>query len=201
MQRIAVRAGMFETNSSSMHSICLANSKANKGDNSYNTEDARIQALGPYIRGFDDFGYLECRLRIDLVSTMDAHDYGWGLEILKTPIDKLGYVYSSLLAESSRKYQYEELVYDAIGLDYFNGFIVPDPIQYVDHQSACMLGEYLGQSNNPVETLRELIFDDHYFILICSDNDGWVSEGEELNNDEDNDTVTEECGSWNIVYV
>jgi len=156
----SIRKSVFETNSSSMHSLAVIG-----GD----------------------------RMNHDIYTTLDengvkkipAHsgEHGWGYDTLKTPIEKLGYVttmiqykdsvdeipnskYFGWLSEMIKDYTGYELLYVPNSPDdkwYRDG--------YIDHQSTDILDdEWSSDEQEFKNNMRNVIFNDKYFIIIDNDN-------------------------------
>ena len=151
-----IRKHVFETNSSSMHSLVYS-----KEDRGYD-----------YDLPVDEFGVL----------TIPFGEFGWGPEILRTPLEKLSYYvtdHSGYQYDDDEK-PWEYIVSDVLSKPAIQAVIklikdkcpeVKDikfeaagsfyPRGYVDHESA-------GTSNDT--ELEKLIFSKSVIILIDNDN-------------------------------
>lgn len=170
MRKTTVRVGMFETNSSSMHCVCL-NSRCNKDNQHWDDPEYRKLVMKPYVKhGRENNWPVD---RIDLTTIMGMLAFGGTFDILSDFIEKLIYVYCSICAES-QSYDNYRLICKALD-DLIDGFIVYDPAPVIDHQSIGLIENYLSHKEDKVEALRRLLFDDSYVIVIDSDNE-WIIE-------------------------
>ena len=157
---INVRLSVFETNSSSSHSLVYSNK-----DRGY-CYDLPVDENGILVIPFGEFG--------------------WGPDILKTPIEKLSYFITdhAPYIEDDDKMDWDELIKlvlkksddirDAIKIVKENCPQVKEvkfekcdeywPLGYVDHQS-------VGTSNS-ADSIEDLIFSNKIIILIDNDNTG-----------------------------
>lgn len=154
---IQIRQDVFETNSSSSHSIVV-------------TKDAKKLALahhGP--NGYASYENGILRLGED-------NNFGWGWEILTDWLDKFAYAVAD--------FQYDESALEdllkrmQIHLD-CSVIVIPrrklwnDPHKtepdygYVDHQSCGTLREFLTRRNVSV---MDFIFSDKYVVVLDNDN-------------------------------
>lgn len=155
---ITMRRNVFETNSSSSHSLVVSNK-----DRGYS-----------YDLPVDEEGIL----------TIPFGEFGWGPEILKTPIEKLSYFITdhAPYIEDDDKMDWDKLIKlvlqksedirDAIEIVKSNCPQVKEvkfekcdeywPLGYVDHQSC-------GTSNDAA-SIEDLIFNNSVLILIDNDN-------------------------------
>lgn len=152
--KINMRKGVFETNSSSMHSLCINKEKVNL---EFHTPEIMNVELG---------------------------DYGWGYEILNTPEDKLSYIITSIQyhdndvidRESLRNNNYfiwlKEMIFE------FTGSIInlvsntnEDDLGYVDHQSTDILDSiWIDDEKEFKEVMKNIIFNKEATIIISNDN-------------------------------
>jgi len=163
--KIKIRNGVFETNSSSMHSIAI------RGSNRYT----------------------QLYTNNDNVVSVECGEYGWGYDRLCTAYEKLCYVVTAIQyydkdvhsiddnfnvnihngIKSSKFFSWlREMVKDYIGYDLVlnkgKGYY---PDGYIDHQSTDILDDFW--SNDKAEfkaNMKELIFNDKYSIIIDNDN-------------------------------
>lgn len=152
-----IRRGVFETNSSSSHSLAYS-----KKDRGYD-----------YNLSVDDNGVL----------TIPFGEFGWGPQILSTPMEKLSYYITDNLSNKFYGEKYskniEDEIYEDTKIEHLIRVIkkncpnVKDvrfqPIDsnwsslgYVDHQSG-------GTSNEECD-VKKLIFDNSIIIVIDNDN-------------------------------
>lgn len=164
-----IRTGVFETNSSSSHSIAL-NTIPRSGR--YNS----VFGIEP-----DENGYIHAELG----------EFGWGYDVLYNTLDKLSYVLTiaiSSMGDSIKSaedfYQTEDfkMIQECVKEHGVNGLIVDNVIVvnkygdrtwteyggYIDHQS--QFGSVQGFLDAYGITLEELIFTDKYNIIIDNDN-------------------------------
>ena len=152
-----IRRYIFETNSSSSHS--LAFSKKNRG-----------------------YSY-ELPVDEDGVLTIPFGEFGWGPDVLKTPIDKLSYyVTDNYMDGIDADKDWEDVVEELKEKDWVRELIdmiktnCPyvkevtfeksdsyDPFGYVDHQSC-------GTSHEDDISAEELIFSNDVIIIIDNNN-------------------------------
>ena len=154
---INIRRGVFETNSSSCHSISI------KGDDHYR----------------DDFNGEGRDLEIEL------GEFGWGPDLLEHPFDKLCYVLVSIqyfqpwcktiadLVKSKEFIWLQDIIREKINYN----LVVEEnsgkfyPLGYIDHDSKYLL-EDLWSDNETVfkDNMREFIFNNKYNVIIDNDN-------------------------------
>lgn len=167
MMKKVIRHGVFETNSSSMHSISI------KGEDSYNKFNEDVIVVYP-------------------------GEFGWGYEELHDPYDKLSYVLTAIQyyddvpnteegIKSSIFYKWlQEMIRDYCGAELeFRCHNKGDYYEagYIDHESIYMLSDDVWVGNDIVrsgfwsndeetfkENMKELIFNDKYYIIIDNDN-------------------------------
>lgn len=165
-----IRRKVFETNSSSMHSIAVV------GEN--NREKP--------------FSYGE-------VVYVSGGEYGWGPDVLTGPMDKLNYIFTSLFQHSDNyddimdSVEFEIL--KKVVKDYTGAELVIDIdgeldcllCGYIDHQSQGMLNGLIENEDN----LKEFIFNDKYEIIIDNDNSLYYVDNYNYNTDWDCETLDE----------
>jgi len=98
-----VRFGMFETNSSSVHTLSFSNRISNDED-------------------------IDCR---EVTIVLGIGEYGWGYEVLTTPLEKMDY----LAIETQYSEDKKERLLEAIKQKYPNINITFDYTGEIDHQS------------------------------------------------------------------
>lgn len=163
-----IRNSVFETNSSSSHSICVSTKKGLGWDN---------------------------KLPVDQDGTLHIPfgEFGWGPEILSTPVEKISY-YCTDHVGHLRNYCYgddkkpwEDLIYEFKNKPEIQELIkiikenCPDvkdvmfissdsydPFGYVDHDSS---GTSYG-----VKDLRDYIFNNSVYVIIDNDNSNYYDD-------------------------
>lgn len=141
---INIRNGVFETNSSSVHSITLTG----------NSGERDLPA------GLNEVLYIQ------------QNEFGWGYDVLKSPLEKLTYVFTALdtVYNSPIFLKWlKELVYEKSGviLD-FSNYVQSG---YIDHQSIGLLDKWvLADEETFKENITKLIYSDNYIIEISNDN-------------------------------
>lgn len=153
--KINIRKSVFETNSSSMHSVAIIGSnhfnKSKLGSDKDNTV---------YIR---------------------PGEYGWGYELLKSPTEKLSYVITMIRyhdenhdIEDSIYFKWlSEMVLDYTGCKLKIHKLISKyyPYGYIDHRSTNTLNSFWSDQEEEFKSnMRDLIFNDKYFIIIDCDN-------------------------------
>lgn len=135
-----IRRGVFETNSSSMHSISIV------GSSNYET--------GPFPE--------------ELV--IKGGEYGWSAPPLMEYEEKLNYIATDykddddsleMLKEVYQKYTGKKLIYNLSEGKYDI---------YIDHQSSGTIDDYLCDCDDRREGLKDLIFNKNKMIIIDNDN-------------------------------
>lgn len=153
-----IRRGVFETNSSSMHSISITEEEEGQDKNIGETHGVVVGYFG---------------------------EYGWGYERLTTPLEKLSYVLTSLpylIGDVTELDDYTESVYvrwlgemvkDYTGseLEIQGGECQYHPMGYIDHESTGILRDYWSEEEEGFKSnMRDLIFSSKYTIVIDNDN-------------------------------
>ena len=159
---IKIRQGVFETNSSSMHSIALRNYKPKMN--------------GPdYWRDF----YIK-RDALDMWWSFDDLLFGRGFDILFEPSTRLAYAIASLATRYKPDYSIDEKasqeaadsIVQQLKIPGVNRIILPtdwnDEICFgsVDHQSYGVLKNFLEDAG---KTLYEFVYDDNILVIIDGD--------------------------------
>lgn len=148
--KLQIRRGIFETNSSSSHSISVI------GGNKYTDKsDIYVNQKGNVIEVTGD-------------------DFGWEGRPCRTPIEKLDYIvtYISQIEgiEDSVNFKWlSEMVKDYTG--YPLEFIGDEEDISIDHESIGILSNFLPYDEEEFkEKTKELVFNDKYSIIISNDN-------------------------------
>lgn len=163
-----IRRNVFETNSSSMHSISYSPKKANA---QLDLEQVKGEYNGRTIVG--TFG-----------------EYGWGYDVLCSLEEKLSYVLTSIryfdrtvdednvdaleALKASKYYVWlAEMFHEYLGCkldvqlnrdDYYT-------MGYIDHQSTDTLTDYIKDDEDHFKmSVMQLLLDDSYTIVIDNDN-------------------------------
>lgn len=118
---INIRNGVFETNSSSSHSISV--SKDENGNffnrdlrsNGYDIIFRKVSELA-YIFGVEKseiWEYLnECfgitEENVEKIVLLEGGEYGWGYDVLSEPIEKLDYIYTYIVNTTTEQYLCED---------------------------------------------------------------------------------------------
>lgn len=140
-----IRKGVFETNSSSSHSISIS------GEDDYYPKANDAENIKIY------YG-----------------EFGWEYKKLNTVYDKLSYIIT-MIEECYEDYYLEwlkELIEEYLGCDLkvvnLDGFYEKG---YIDHQSHHILDEYFVNNKDKFkEKIKELIFNNKYSIITDNDN-------------------------------
>jgi|688.fasta_scaffold102098_6 hypothetical protein len=148
-----IRRSVFETNSSSMHSLSMIGSDR-----------------------LSQFNYGNGK-----IVTVKSDEYGWSGDDLTTPLDKLSYIvtmiqykdneikessYFKWLQEMFKDYTGCELIYEPCnkGDEYYED-------GYIDHQSTDILDDVWSDDRDTFKSnMRDIVFNDKYFIEIDNDN-------------------------------
>jgi hypothetical protein len=152
-----IRNGVFETNSSSMHSISL------------NVAQDEYEPIKPAT------GKSKNR-----ELTISCGEYGWGPDSCSSWGEKLSYVITSIKANSDvasiedmQNHRFFKLVKEVVH-DFTGMKMVVDSLEgYIDHQSVDMLSDYLDDKKSDedfMNDIKELIFNKKYTIVIDNDN-------------------------------
>jgi len=150
-----IRKSVFETNSSSMHSVAIIGSNRDSISKLYANNDNEI--------------------------TVYPGEYGWGYETLREPSEKLSYIVTTI-AEKNGRESLEDTIFfkwlDEMIFDYTGSKLFVHksedkyyPYGYVDHQSTDTLDDFWSVNEDVFKNnMRDLIFNDKYFIIIDNDN-------------------------------
>ena len=137
---INIRHGVFETNSSSSHSISVSK----EGSASLSNRNLQPNGSDIIYRKVSDLAYIygvdkseiweyfnEClgiaEEDVENIVLLDGGEYGWGYDVLSTPIEKLNYIYTYIitttteqfLCEDERYIRLKEIVDNMAGLEIF----------------------------------------------------------------------------------
>jgi hypothetical protein len=138
-----IRQNVFETNSSSTHSVSI-NTSSNK----------------------EDF-YATIELSPEGKLVLQGGDFGWGVESYTDALTKANYAYQEALdfPESNRLTILLEVLSEQTGLSK-EDIILLESDGYIDHQSQGMLEDYFDSKDK----LKEFIFNSNYELVIDNDN-------------------------------
>lgn len=158
---VKIRKGVFETNSSSVHSICIS------GDDRYEIETPDYEGT----------------------AIVEGGEYGWGYETLHGMSEKLSYVFTSIqyydhdlerniidpdrVMESPLFQKLAKVVKDYTGLTLMPRLFNDQysPMGYIDHQSIDLMDEYWKAPEIMFDgMMRELLFNHKIYIEIDNDN-------------------------------
>jgi hypothetical protein len=138
-----IRHGVFETNSSSTHSIAIVSEDRHYPDVCLNNEDNTLEVkLG---------------------------EFGWGLEVYKDFENKLSYIMTYIIHYSNKEEELTTFVEDAIieEIPELSKIIIEDKeCGYIDHQSMYVAKEALGNSID----LKNFLFNSESLLVIDNDN-------------------------------
>jgi len=154
--KLTIRKGMFETNSSSMHSIIIT-----KNNDSYDEKELKVYYGGTLHFSDDDlefsrypFQFLNTwRSKVAYAIASYCQEYNKDNEEAKEFISKL----EAIIKKHVKNFDHIEL---------------PDPedtwypFGYVDHQSEGLLQKFLSEEN---VTLEDFIFTPKYIVIIDGD--------------------------------
>lgn len=158
-----IRNGVFETNSSSAHSLAYGTSKIIRGSSwgSPNETDLsnpmyRLDKVPDHYRNYTFYEWLG--------------EFGWGYDVLTTPQEKFSYLLTQMadtseeLHESTDYETIKEMVED-IGCEIVR---CNDQDGYVDHESYGIVKPSLFKSKKDLITY---LFNDNIRVYIENDND------------------------------
>lgn len=155
MARLIIRQGVFETNSSSMHSICI------RGDQ---PDRYTLEQLNENRKSYRSSGI------IDL--TYDDMEFGrYPFQMLASLFDKCRYALASYGVEKAKEIEdiYKEAMCDAELDKYeypFTHFKFDPDDASIDHQSAGLLQKFLALKGI---TLKEFLLNPNYYVVIDGD--------------------------------
>lgn len=180
---IQCRRNTFETNSSSMHSLVITKNKSNY---LCNLSDEQLKGNAEW--------YVKSEYEYDMTNNGDViaqpKSYGWGVELLYCPQDKLDYITTLILLNAVdnslfytdinernfneiEKQFYNSKEYQRLN-ECFNTYAncnvvlrkVYDDVD-IDHQSMKTLDSFLTDNDT---TLEQYLFNRHIYLLIGNDN-------------------------------
>lgn len=180
---IQCRRNTFETNSSSMHSLVITK---NRNNYSYILCDGQLKDNAEY--------YIKSEYKYDMTNDGDVivqpKSYGWGVDLLYCPQDKLDYITTLILLNvvdnslfytdinerdfneiekqfyNSKEYQILNECFNT----YANCNVVLRKVYEnvdIDHQSMKTLDAFLIDNDT---TLEQYLFNSHIYLLIGNDN-------------------------------
>lgn len=158
-----VRNNVFETNSSSAHSLAFGTSKIIRG-NDYSTGEDETDFSNPLYRLID---VPTCYHGIEL--DLCLGEYCWGYDELCTPQEKLSYLLTSLgdtLKEVKNHPFYQQIV-EWLSESGVTTYDIENDEGYIDHQSYGMIDSSLFKTK---EDLITYLFNDNIIIYIENDN-------------------------------
>jgi len=150
--KINIRKGVFETNSSSMHSISIS---SNDHFNFY--DKPIIGRFGEFGWGYDELVTPEEKLSY-VLTAIQYYDDG---------------INENNITDSTYYIWLNEMIKDYTGHEIdlrinYNDFY---PLGYIDHQSVDTLDDFWSQDKETFkENMKELIFNQKYRIIIDNDN-------------------------------
>lgn len=159
-----IRNGVFETNSSSAHSLAYGTEYILRGSRWYQpTEEHdfsnpmyRLDEVPDEYKGYTFYEYLG--------------EYGWGYDELLTPQQKFSYLLTQIANTSEELHESTE--YEAIKemIDDIGCYIIEcdDKSGYVDHESRGIVNTSLFKSKKDLITY---LFNDNISVYIENDND------------------------------
>lgn len=159
-----VRNGVFETNSSSAHSLAYGTDYILRGSRWYQPTKERdfsnpmyrLDKVPDHYKGYTFYEWLG--------------EYGWGYNVLTTPQEKFSYLLTQMadtseeLHESTDYETIKEMVED-IGCEIIR---CNDQDGYVDHESYGIVNPSLFKSKKDLITY---LFNDNIIVYIENDND------------------------------
>lgn len=158
-----IRNGVFETNSSSAHSLAYGTEYILRGsrwyqptvEHDFSNPMYRLDAVPDEYRGYTFYEWLG--------------EYGWGFDVLTTPQEKFSYLLTQMADTSeelheSTEYETIKELMDEIGCN-----IIPCDNQdgYVDHESYGIVKPSLFKSKKDLITY---LFNDNISVYIEDDN-------------------------------
>lgn len=161
---ILIRTGVFETNSSSAHSLAYGTEYILKGsrwyqptkEHDFSNPMYRLDVVPDQYRGYTFYEWLG--------------EYGWGYDVLMTPQEKFSYLLTQMadtseeLHESTNYQTIKEMVED-IGCEIIR---CNNQDGYVDHESHGIVNLSLFKSKKDLITY---LFNDNIIVYIENDND------------------------------
>ena len=161
-----VRNNVFETNSSSAHSLAFGTSKIIRG-NGYGTGEDENDFSNPLYHLYEiPSCYQGCTLYEWL------GEYGWGYDVLSTPQEKFSYLITGIYERNnydlSASLFYIEIKHwlKELGISVVEAR--EDEEGYIDHESTWLVNPSLFKTK---EDLITYLFNDNIVIYIENDND------------------------------
>lgn len=159
-----IRNGVFETNSSSAHSLAYGTSKIIRGsrwyqptkEHDFSNPMYRLDKVPDHYRNYTFYEWLG--------------EYGWGYDVLTTPQEKFSYLLTQMadtseeLHKSTNYETIKEMVED-IGCEIVR---CNNQDGYVDHESYGIINPSLFKSKKDLITY---LFNDNIIVYIENDND------------------------------
>jgi hypothetical protein len=148
-----IRTSVFETNSSSSHSLCIQNGSL---------DDSRLS-------------------KVDGIIYVEGGEYGWEIESYWSQSEKLQYLFTMIMSnhyeeapENVSQYTWlQEVIKEYTGAELQHTAPRDDfyPFGYVDHQSSDTLDEFLVSDKTECkEGMKEFIFNSRYYFKTDNDN-------------------------------
>jgi len=151
--KTVIRRSVFETNSSSMHSLAMV--------------------------GKDRMGIYKFGKSV----TVSSDEYGWSGDNLSSPLEKLNYIATMIQYKDSSEEIAESRFFQWLSemfKDYTGSELVYEPYDkndewykdgYIDHQSTDILDDVWSENKEEFKNnMRDIVFNDKYFIIIDNDN-------------------------------
>ena len=152
--QIKIRKSVFETNSSSMHSVCISGGNARYADFPNGVIEAEFEGYG---WGYDELTSISEKISY-VLTCMQYYD-----QDIRNVADLKESVYFTWLSQMVHGYTGAkiEILSEDDNTD----------MGYVDHQSSDMLDDYFRNDENVFkENMKELIFNPNISIVIDNDN-------------------------------
>ena len=167
----SIRESVFETNSSSSHSVAI---KSRKEKNFSDNNQYGIEELKDYI---ENDGYLH----------IDLEEFGWGPETYADPYYKLSYLLCMLMcvngiggwcndspdrirSDLERTKEWEEINEFIVDLYNCNGIYIDDCSGYIDHQSYEDYRSVRDFLNDYDVSIDDFLFNSNVKLIIDNDN-------------------------------
>ena len=157
--KLSIRKGVFETNSSSVHTLVLAKSKS-------------LSELEEIAKDYDVY--------------ITGGNFDWGWEVLSSPQEKLNYLWTfvTLLDDYSYVNVFRSML-NSCGISYdFNEGYDGKPIGGIDHNNGWKNREL--DRNILIDIIYDkdkflhYVFDDNSVMIISNDNDDFDDEENEI---------------------
>jgi len=158
--KLNIRKSVFETNSSSMHSLAVIGADRMSQSNFHVTNIDGVEKI-----------------------LVQSDEYGWSGDDLTTPLEKLSYIATMIqykdssneIADSKYFQWLSDMVkdYTGYGLSYVP-YLEGDKWNvdgYIDHQSNDTLDNHWSTNEGDFKSnMKDVVFNDKYFIVIDNDN-------------------------------